>query len=271
MPMPFCRPDNLRTVTWALSGGSPASGTPLDGYDVENLTDGDPSNPLAIEETTVGLVGDLGAALPISGVALVHHNFQEGTTLRLRVNATDSWGGAIDITVTATVGAWLGRFAPHVYFNVEAAADLATRTKRYLFLDNTVANDVPVKIGEIVVAGVVDEFSGVLVDVKPSLTYGRSKVAAKKGPEYIHDRRTRDRDWTGSAFLEDDDDIEAFEGLQDQSYGVRPFLIWPLNSIDDEPIYARFSTPTYDPTLPVDLSIKQVEFAVKELSCGEAY
>ena len=262
--MPFCRSDRLLAPTWSLF-----SGTALEDYDVDRLDDQDPSYPLKVAEPSVTLRGDLGAALRVDGLAVIHHNLAAGTGLRLRLGATP--GGA-DVTVTVTVGAWPGRFAEHLYFDLATAAPLvATRTRRYLELATLAPNDVPVAIGELVTAGIVDTFSGILVDAKPRLAFGRTLVEGKKGPQYIHDRRTRDRVWTGGALLEDAADVAAFTGFQQASYGVRPFLVWPLNSITDEPIYARFVEPGYDYTLPVDLTIAHVPFAVRELACGEAY
>jgi hypothetical protein len=264
VPMPFCRPDRLLAPTWTLTAGSP-----LEGYGLEQLVDGDPSYPLRIAEPSIGLRGDLGAPRRVDGLAVIHHNFAPGVVVRVRIGATP--GGA-DYTLTQTVGAWPGRFARHLYFDLAAALPLeADRTRQYLRLDNTSPNPTPVAIGELVTAGQVETFSGILVDAKAGLTFGRTLVDGKKGPQYIHDRRTRDRLWTGAAILENAADIAAYDGLQQTSYGVLPFLIWPLNSLEDEPIFARFVEPGYEATLPVDLTIANVAIAVRELACGEAY
>jgi hypothetical protein len=262
--MPFCRPDRIVVPTWTLTAG-----TALEGYDVDKLTDNDPSNPLRIAEPLLGLRGDLGAPTRVDGIAILHHNLAEGVTVRVRMGATP---GAPDDSGTAVVTAWPGRFARHLYANVAAALpNVADRTKQYVRVDLLTPNTAPVQVGEIVVASVIDTFSGILVDAKPSLAFGRTLVEGKKGPQYIHDRRTRDRLWTGAAVLESAADIAAFDGLQQASFGVRPFLIWPLNDIADEPILARFVEPGYEATLPVDLTIAHVSIAVRELACGEAY
>jgi len=264
MPMPFCRPDRLLSPVWTLT-----TGTPLEDYDVGRLTDGDPSYPLKIAETSIGLRGDLGTPTRIDGVAIIHHNIAAGVRLRCRIGATP--GGA-DGTVTITAPAWPGRFARHVYFDVAAAVPVvADRTRQYVRIDTLDPNDAPIAIGELVTAGIVDTFSGILIDAKPAITFGRTLVEGKKGPQYIHDRRTRDRSWTGAAVLEDAADVAAFDGFQQSSFGVQPFLVWPLNSITDEPIFARFVDPGYESTLPVDLTIAHVPIAVRELACGEAY
>jgi hypothetical protein len=264
VPMPFCRPDRLLAPAWSLTAG-----TELEGYELAHLTDADPSYPLRIVEPTVGLLGDLGAPRRIDGLAVIHHNFAAGVIVRLQIGATPA--GA-DLTLTTTVGAWPSRFARHLYFDVAGARPLeADRTRRYLRLDTMGPSDQPVAIGELVTAGQVETFSGLLVDAKPAITFGRTLVEGKKGPQYIHDRRTRDRSWAGAAILEHAADVAAFDGLQQTSAGVRPFLIWPLNSLEDEPIFARFVSPGYEATLPVDLTIANVAIAVRELACGEAY
>lgn len=265
MPMPFCRPDRLLVPAWTLTAG-----TPLEGYDVDKLSDGDPSNPLRIAEPTVGIRGDLGVAMRVDGIAIIHHNFAEGVTLRVRLGDTPGAPGTD--SGTAVTPAWPGRFASHLYANVAAAVPVvADRTHRYIRIENLTPNTAPVQIGEILVASVIDTFSGILIDAKPAITFGRTLVAGKKGPEYIHDRRTRDRVWTGAAVLENAADVAAFYALQHASYGVRPFLVFPLNSLEDEPIYARFVEPGVEATLPVDLTIAHVPVVVRELACGEAY
>ena len=265
MPMPFCRPDRLLAPTWSITAG-----TTLDGYGVEHARDADPSYPVRTAEPSVTLSGDVLTAQRVDGLAVIHHNFAAGTDVTATLGAV---AGGADVTVTLTVPAWVGRWAPHLYFNfADAEPVIADRTRRYIGLANTTPNPSPVQIGELVVAGIVETFSGILVDAKPVLTFGRTLVEGKKGPQFIHDRRTRDRVWNGAAILESADDIASYVGLQHASYGVEPFLIWPLNSLDDEPIFARFVAPSYEFTLPVDLTIARVDaFAVRELACGEAY
>jgi len=276
MAMPFCRPDRILAPTWTLASGTEVGGD----YVLAALTDQDPSLPLWIEEVSIGLQGNLGAPVRVDGVAVIHHNFAEGTDVRLRV--TDAaGGGGTGATITVTVGPWMGRWAPHLYFDVAAEAPLVgDRTRQYLFLDNTDPNTVPVQIGELVTAGEVETFSGMLVEPTTPLTYGRSVVSGKKGPQFIHDRRSRDRQWNGNAVLDEADDVAIFENWQHQSYGVRPFLCWPYNGLTtdpsavpagDEPVYARFSDPVYAPSLPFDTTVKRTKLEIAELSCGEAY
>ena len=173
--------------------------------------------------------------------------------------------------VTVTVGAWMGRWAPHLYFDFAAEEPvIASRTASTITLTNDDVNDAPVKIGELVVAGQVDTLiRGVHINVSTPLTYGRSGLSGKKGPEYIHDRRSRDRSWVGEIIMDATDKV-TFDGWQDESYGVNPFLVWPLNDITREPIFARFIDPTYQPTLNIP-RISSSMFAIRELSCGEAY
>jgi hypothetical protein len=85
----------------------------------------------------------------------------------------------------------------------------------------------------------------------------------------VHDRRTRDRRWTGQ-LLPYSLDRDRFTEWQDDSYGVRPFVCWPENAITGEPILARFTSPTYERTL-VTPWLDGTPFEIEELSCGEAY
>lgn len=271
MGMPYAGPARFAAVTWTL-----AAGTALDDYGLANLIDLDPSNPLAIEETAIDLRGDLGAPTRIDAVLLFHPNFDEAVTLRLQIHSdTASWAGTTDIDFTIEVPAWLGRFSKHLCFYVAGEEPTeASRTRQYLRITNVDANGAPIKIGEIVVLTQVDEVDlGVQPELQRALTYGRSVVEAKKGPQYIHDRRTRDRRWIGS-LNNDPTDHAAFTALQDASYGVLAFVVWPENQIADEPILARFSEPTYQPTIlqrtAADI-YATTPFGIRELSCGEAY
>ncbi len=271
MGMPYAGPSRFATVAWTL-----ATGTPLDGYDVDKLSDLDPSNGLAIEEDVIDLRGDLGAATRIDAVTLFHPNFDEGVELRLQVHSdTATWGGTTDIDFTIVVPPWLGRFSRHLCFYVAGEKPtVSDRTRRYLRITNVDEYISPIKIGEIVVITQLDQLDlGVQPEVQRNLTYGRSKVEAKRGPEYIHDRRTRERRWTGS-LNNDPADHAAFTALQDESYGVLAFVMWPENQITDEPVLARFSEATYQPTIlqrnATDI-YAQSSFGIRELSCGEAY
>lgn len=267
--LPFCRPSNLRPV----SAFTLVAGTSVESdYGVSALNDGDPSLPLWIQDTSIGLQGDLGSAVRIDGVALIHHNFAAGTDLRLRVHSAASWGGAVDITVSATVPEWLGRFAPHIYFDVATAAPaVLSRTRRYFYIDNQDANNAAIQIGEVVVVGVVEELAvGLLSGAQMSEGFGRSLNSSRAGVATVHDYRTRSRSWTGGTLL-DDTDKPLFEALQRDSYGVRPFVFWPLGLVSDEPAFGRFVDASYVPTVPHVEVASSADLVLEELSCGEAY
>jgi hypothetical protein len=268
--LPFCRPSNLRAATYTLDVGTEVGGD----YVVEALNDGDPSLPLGIVETTIGLQGDLGSALRIDGVAVIHHNFAAGTDLRLRVHSAASWGGAVDIEVTLTVPAWQGRFAPHLYFDVAAEEPtVANRTRRYFYLDNQEANDAAIKIGEVVVLGQVEYVEcGLGRQARAPETFGRSLSPSRLGVATVHDYRSRHRVYDGQVRC-DTTDQATLQALQQNSYGVRPFVSWPLSALGEvtgEPVFGRFVSPTFERAFE-HLEDMSSPFAIEELSCGEAY
>jgi hypothetical protein len=269
--MPYCSADNLHTVeTWTIAAGTPVTSIDED-YDETRLQDGDPSFPFWIEENSLELQGDLGSAKRIDGIVLVHHDYAEGTRLRLRVHSAASWGGAVDITVEQTVGAWLGLFAPNVYFNVADEAPVeGDRTRQYFYLDQLDANDQPVKIGQLLVAGLVGELElGMMPRPHTPLTYGRSQAEGKKGPRYVHDWRTRARSWIGQTGL-DDTDGPAFEAIWNATRAVLPWLAWPMNDIAQEPVFGLFVGDTYDPTWATS-EHREVAIEFEERAFGEAY
>lgn len=272
MGLPFVLPSQLRALVWTLSVG-----TPLTGFGVDKLVDAAPDSPLWLGGTSIDARSDQGSALRLDGLVLVHHNFAAGTTLRVQMHSdTATWGGTTDVDLSVDVGPWLGRFAPHVFFHIAAAHSLSLRTKRYIRFTNTDANNVNIQIGEIVPLVTLSDLAsaGLLIEPTPQapLTYGRSLAEGKKGPQYMHDRRTRDRRWSGQLLLVDAD-AAALKAWQDDSYGVRPFVVWPLGAVTDEPIYARFESATRAIAVREvdtrDLIDVPVEF--RELSCGEAY
>lgn len=268
---PFCRPSNTRTITWTLVNGTSVGGD----FVASALGDGDPSLPLWVTETSVGVQGNAGSAVRIDGVSVHHHNFRAGTDVRLRIHSAASWGGAVDITITVVVPAWQGRFAPHLYFDVATAVPVVlSRTRQYLFLDNlSDANDVGVKVGEVLVLGEVEELEvGLMSGAQMPVEYGRS-LSPSRAPMHVasvHDYRTRQRSWVGETVL-DTADKTLLRALQDDSYGVRPFVGWPTGRVEDEPIFGRFIDPSYAPTVThVDVA-DSAPFTFEELSCGEAY
>jgi hypothetical protein len=231
----------------------------------------DPSFQLWLEGATIDARADQGTALRMDGFVVYHHNFVQGTTLRFQMHSTSVFTGATDVDVSVDVGAWMGRWAPHVFFNIKAAVPVeANRTRRYLRFTNTDANTAPIQIGELLPLGVVQSTTnGVLMALTKATNFGRSFATGKKGPVYIHDRRTRNRQWTGTLLPHSGDPV-FHEAWHDDSYGVRPFVCWPENDLTREPVLARFMNPDYSRTY-VTHDIEDTVFQIEELSCGEAY
>lgn len=269
--LPFCRPSNIRTVSiYTLAAGTEIGGD----YVLASLKDGNPEKGLWIEETSIGLQGDLGAAVRIDGIAVIHHNVAAGRGVRLRVHSAASWGGSVDIAITSTVPAWQGRFATHLYFDVAAAQPtVLNRTRRYFYFDNTDANDAPIQIGEIVVVGQVEYLEcGMGRGASAPQTYGRSLNPSRAGVATVHDYRTRARIFQGQVRCDPTDEA-TLQALQDDCYGVRPLACWPLSRVGEvtgEPIYGRFVSPVYERTYEHREDMGS-PFAIEELSCGEAY
>lgn len=262
--LPYVLPGNIRELEWTL-----ASGTALDGYGVDKLVDGDPSDHLWIAETTLAAVADQGSALLLAGLVVIHHNFAEGTEVRAQMHSSNTWG-APDVTVSVDVPAWLGRFAPHLFFDFRSYPE-ATRTRQWVRLTNVDANDDAVKVGEIIPVIAISGLSrGVRALPSAPQSYGRSLAEGKKGPKYVHDRRTRERRWIG-VLGNDAVDRPAFDAWQDASHGTEYFVAWPENDIEREPVMARFISSMYDRALVIAGVLTESPFEIEELSCGEAY
>jgi len=254
-------------LTWTLSAG-----VPLAGYEVDKLSDMDPSFQLWLAGASIDARADQATALRVDGLVVYHHNFAEGTTLRVQMHTDNaSWGGATAVDLSVDVGPWMGRWAPHIFFNIKAAVPvIGDRTKRYIRVTNTDANNAPIQIGELLtLEEIKSTTNGVLMALTKNITYGRSMASGKKGPVYIHDRRTRDRRWDGM-LLPHSGDPAFHKEWQDASFGVEPFVVWPENDLTREPILARFTDPTYSSTY-VTHDVEDSAFQIEELSCGEAY
>jgi hypothetical protein len=268
MALPLVSYPDFLSTDWSLNVGSP-----LAGYDVDKLTDRDPSNPLKIVEVSIELEGDLGSAKRVDVVTLHHHNFQEGTTLHLQMGTSTSWSSPSSVDMTVDVGPWSDDgFAPHVCFDVVAAYPVeGNRTFRYLRILNIDPNDVPVAIGEIVVGGVLQLLTrGMQLALSAGTMWGISYVEGKKGPRYVHDRRTRARTWWALVSMQSSD-WTAFRNVLAASKAMAyPMLVWPTNSLSDEPILGRWAGPTLTETF-IYTTVDQVNAAFEELSCGEAY
>lgn len=257
---------DFHTVTWTV-----ATGTPLTDYGVANLTDLDPSNPLSISETTIVLTGDQGSALLTDVVTLHHHNFPAGTTLRLQMNSSNSWG-APPVDMTVDVGTWTDDgFAPHILFDLKTAYPVAgDRTYRYLRFTNDDVATSPISIGEMVVGALSTLTRGMQLPLTRITAWGAGYVAAKRGPRYIHDRRTRERAWSARLSVISSE-WSTFRNLIAASKGlVYPMLVWPSNVRTDEPILGRWSVPSLTERNTVN-TVEDVDATFEELSCGEAY
>lgn len=265
MGLPIVSYADFRTVAWTL-----LAGTPLTDYGVANLTDRDPSNPLWVTETTVGLQGDMTTAKRVDVVTLHHHNFPAGTTLRVELNSAASWPGTI--TVDVDVPAWTADgFAPNIVFDIAAAQPtIGSRTLRYLHFTNVDASTGSIQMGELVVGGVVQDISaGMTVPLLKSSEWGVSFVEGKKGPRYVHDRRTRDRRWSARLFVYAAYFTAFREALAASKAMAYPMIVWPVNDRTTEPILGRWGGPLLDENfIGID---QEVSAVFEELSGGEAY
>ena len=268
--LPYCKYSNLRQGTWSAIAGTPVG----DDYAIAQVGTFDPSAYVWIEETTIDLEVDLGAAVRVDGVLVVHANFAEGVDLRARLSATS--GGAADATVTAVTPAWRGRWSQNQYLNFAALyPTVGDRTRRYLRFDNTDANGTAVKIGALVIVGQVDTIGvGLQINAIPTTQHDAAWVRAKRGPKTMHDPRTRSRRWDGQLTL-DNADIAGWEALYDDTYGViRPFVLWPENDLAEEGLLARMTDMAYAPVYALKhttLKRKFARFGIEEVEFGEAH
>jgi len=157
-----------------------------------------------------------------------------------------------------------------VYFDVATAVPVeATRTKQYLRVTNLDANAAPISIGLITVASLVGRLNrGMRGGLQKAELYGRALNPSRANVASVHDYRTRQRVWSGTIGL-GDTDAATLEALEDASYGVRPFLIWP-NDGSDEPVYARTVDPIYARQLMFN-GLTETAIDLSEIANGEAY
>jgi len=267
MGLPIVAYADFRSTAWSL-----LAGTPLTDQGVDKLTDLDPSNPLWIAETTVDLEGDMGSAVRVDVVTLHHANFPAGTTLRVQLNSSASWGGP-PVSVDVDVPTWTADgFAPNVVFDIAASYPIVgNRTYRYIRFTNVDAGVAPVQIGQLVVGGTVNDIlSGMTIPLTRSTEWGISFAEGKKGPRYVHDRRTRMRTWSARLFIGSDQWTTFREILAGSKAMAYPTVVWPMNDRTGEPVLGRWQTPTLDEVYPADTAT-EISAVFEELSAGEAY
>jgi hypothetical protein len=268
MPLPIVSWTDFRFPNWSL-----IAGTPLLGYDVDKLSDRDPSNPLWIQETTIGLQGALPAAQRVDVVTIHHHSFKAGTKVRLEMSNSPVWTSP-PVRIDVIVPPWTADgFAPHLVFDVAAAyPSIATRTLSYLHVTNVTANTNAILIGEIAVGGVLQNLmSGMLIPLHVSTEWGVTYAQGKKGPRYVHDRRTRARAWSAQLSLQPGY-WDAFRNVLAASKAMLyPMLVWPTNLRSDEPVLGRWSAPSLEENYPESNLLVTTDATFEELACGEAY
>src|SRR4051812_21921462 len=113
------------------------------------------------------------------------------------MNSSASGGGSPPVVGTAAVGAGASAgVAPNIVFDLATAYPPATSpTYRYFRFTNTDVATSGIKIGEMVVGTLTTLSRGLQMPLQRHTDWGVSYVQGKKGPRYLHDRRTTERAW----------------------------------------------------------------------------
>jgi hypothetical protein len=150
--------------TWTLTNGAPAAG-----YTPDLLTDDNPAAPYKVDSTYLRLVGDAGAAVPVSVAVIVHPNFDTGLGgIYLQGSASgDFSGGGSVFSAPFTMPQWLtDDFPANLVCDLRALGSPAYRYWSLVTGDGTGlvnANSVPIAIGELKLYTAVHALDGSLV------------------------------------------------------------------------------------------------------------
>lgn len=160
----YTHPSEEVRPTWTLTNGVPAAG-----YTEAALTDDNPAAPYKVDSTYLRLVGDAGAAVPVSVAVIVHPNFDAGLggILLEANNSGDFSGGAAVFSAPFTAPAWLSDdFPVNLVCDLRALGSPAYRYWSIVTGDGTGltdANSVPIALGEVKLYTAVHALDGSLV------------------------------------------------------------------------------------------------------------
>lgn len=236
----FCyyRPtDRITTGTWSLG-----TGTARSGYGITQHYDLDPSTPLWITGTSIGLINDFGAPQRIDTVYLFAHNLVQAANLRVQMHTSSSWATPdVDVAVTIPT-AYEDGFSYHLRVDIAAAyPSAANRTKRYLRIANLSANTVTVAIGEVWMAAIAERTftRQVRWNVEQPRHRMTAKSTSKRGVASVYDYGSIARGLTVEIPTKDadQDDLRSLEAAA--HYDALPFPV-TLSPADTK---ARFAEP----------------------------
>jgi len=235
--------DYIPALTRTSPSGLTFSGTADASYPVENLGDQDPQNPFKTADTTVAIVGDLGAALPIGLLVLVHHNFVAGLSPdALVLDLDDNSSFTSPETFPITVPDYQEDDFPGNILLDLVAEGYGVKTYRYFRVRNVSANAVAVSIGELILCPGWRELP---VDFRVNAEDDESHPLIRNVSEgggvptkYTHEYRPR---WLRGEILDTtQDDDELIRRWNRAARGeMWPFLVHPHLPID-EPWYVSF-------------------------------
>lgn len=266
--MRYARYTDLLRPTWTLPVG-----TARDGYEASHLGNLEPDDICWIEETTIRLVTDLGAATPLAVVALINHTFEEDLTVLVQAHTADVWT-APDLSEEIPILApYRNGFPCHALIDLTALFEEAGRTFRYWSVTNVGdANDRTVAIGEIVLA--TDWRS---LDVANGYQKPHEQVTAqqraKKGVQTVYDFGTRGRSLKSSTRGDAGELDAVMDFIEDQHAGTRPLLL-QLDAASAtrrhvEPWLARYVGSTITPVGIGHDAATDVTLDFEEMGCGE--
>lgn len=267
----YYRPtDRVTTGTWSLGVGVARTG-----YGLTFVNDQDPSSPIWITGTSIGLVNDFGSAQRIDSVFIFAHTFTNAANVRLQMHTANSWATPdVDVAVTVPT-AYLDGFSAHLRIDVAAAIPLAAnRTKRYLRIANLSANAVTVAIGEVCLFATAERT--LLRNVQYGFSQPRHRLTAKstskRGVVTVYDYGSIERGLNGGIPAKDLD-FDDLLALEASAHGnALPFVMTLAPAASKtrwaEPMLVRLAAPIS--SAPYDHpSLIPVIFSVEELGCGQ--
>lgn len=247
--LPYLWPDDDYVIA-AAAGGSPSgvtfTGTADADYPVENIGNEDPSNPFKTTDTSADIDIDLGSAVPIGLIAIVHANLTPGLSPSvLSVLLDDNSGFSSPETFQIDVPDYQEDDFPGTALYDFIEEGDGVKTFRYLRV-KVVGNGVGITIGEIIVAAgwreLDADFRAAAVDDEVHPTIENESEAG--GVQTVYPQHYRRR-WVRGELL-----LTSKEGTAVTAEPIRrwnraaqgrgrPFLIHPNLPID-EPWYVRF-------------------------------
>ncbi len=183
------------------------TGTIDTNYTVANLVDlsyAKIAAPAKLTGVTGAFLLDFGAAQRVDYVVL-HHNFDAGLAVAVQMNATDSWG-APTVTTSPTIPAKRAdNYTRKVGVDLRSVSGYTTSGLRYLRINVSGANSVPIGLKVLAYSSVRQLSRGFLLDLDDTEHQTVIDMQTDAGVPWAYDLMSAPRSLRGASTLSDTD------------------------------------------------------------------